>query len=291
MRQNNVKIQNLTKEDFVSTKKLLSDKGIEFYSFTPKDEKPFTLLIKNITEDFDEDEIKAAVEEKVDNVPILDVKKFNSRMWIIQLKDAESSNKVKKLRSILCFGIKVSKFQGSKTLQCRNCQRYNHLASHCNLAYRYVKCGEGHGPKKCKIPSKDENNEKIIIENPDGTKATQVGLKLKCANCEGEHAANYSKCPVRIKMTSEKTNEPKTTPQRKPVTSFRNPSVSFSNVVQSNKKANEFNINNVVQDLFGKDLTNCLSTISNFIPKYNSIANREDKQAAVFNLMFQLCLN
>lgn len=289
-----VKIQNLTKEDFEKTKDLLNKTNTKYFTFTAKDEKPFTLLIKNITNQFQESEVEDAVREKIPDVNILNLKNFNSRMWIVQLKDAESASKIKKLRSLLGFGIVVTKYNGKKILQCRNCQRYNHLAINCKMDYRCVKCAENHGPQKCQIPKKEENIMKIVIEKEDGTKETRIGRQLKCANCSGEHAANYSKCPVREKMMKERES-PVTTPTLNNIpTTFRKDNVSYRNVVINNQsKSNEsrFNINNEIENIFGKNLNTCLNKINNFIPNYKNLKNNEEKKVALFNIMFDLCLN
>lgn len=295
MKQDNVKIQNMTKLDFVETKKLLTAQGLKFYSFTPKDEKPFTLLIKNITNHYTEEEIKYEIESKLPEINVLNVKNFNNRMWIVQLKDAQSATQLKQLRGLLGFRIVVTKFKGNKLLQCCNCQRYNHLAANCNMDYRCVKCGEGHGPAKCKIPKREENNEKFIIDQPDGTKTTRIGHQLKCANCNQDHAASYAKCPVRLRILEEKEQQYKPANNMKATripTNFRNKAVSYSQIISNNSNnAASFNLNNEVQQIFGKNLNNCLAKINQFIPNYNSIKNIDDKKAALFNLMFEICLN
>lgn len=299
MRRQDIKVQNFTKEDFESTKQLLTLQKMEFYTFTPKDEKPFTLLIKNIAEGFDEQEVQAAIIEKIEDINILNIKRFNERMMIIQLRDVDSANKVKKLRSLLGLGIIVTKYHGNNVLQCRNCQRYNHLATNCKMAYRCVKCAEGHGPNNCSIPKKDDNNQQFIVDNPDGTKTKQIGVKLKCANCGGEHAASFRQCPVRIKMMDEKNTQPSQQVTHQPnVRSPINTKSQKSNVssyrdtlVSTNKSKVNFNLNNEIQSHFGKDLNICISKISNFLPRYGSLKTSDDKKIALFNLLFEICQN
>lgn len=287
-----VKIQCLTNIEFQATKEFLKTNNVQFYTFTPKEEKPTTLVIKNISDTYDAEEIKAAIESKVPGINIINLRNLFKLNWLVQLKTKEDVKSLKSIRSLLGQGIKIENFRGNKTMQCKRCQRYNHIALNCNMPYRCVKCGLSHEIGQCTIPSKEENKEVYVIDLPDGTKTTRTGLQLKCANCGGDHAANFSKCPARPvkEVSAPNAQQNRIIQQEKPKTTFRNPNVSYSKTVSSNitSKVNEFNLHQEINELFGKDLNTY--KISNFIPKYNSLQNKEDKKVAMFNLMFQICL-
>ncbi|CAH2087117.1 unnamed protein product [Euphydryas editha] len=68
----------------------------------------------------------------------------------------------------------------SDLTQCKNCQRLNHTAANCSMAYRCVKCKEAHGPGNCPLEKKDEANKTNVF----------------CALCQKYgHPANYKGCP------------------------------------------------------------------------------------------------
>lgn len=83
LRKDNIKIQNQTKEDFEATKRLLEQTNIKLYIFTLKDEKPFTLLLKNLSTEFEESELKAAINEKIEGIKILNIRVFSPKVGIL----------------------------------------------------------------------------------------------------------------------------------------------------------------------------------------------------------------
>lgn len=299
IKKDHVKIQCLTNIEFQATKEFLKASAVQYYTFTPREEKPTTLVIKNISNTYETDEIKAAIEIKVPEIKIITLKNLFKCNWLIQLKTKEDVKSLKSIRSLLGQGIRVENFRGNKIMQCKNCQRYSHIASNCNMPYRCVKCGLSHQVGLCTIPKKEENIGVYAIELPDGTKTTRTGLPLNCANCGDEHASSFSKCPARPVKEEPTQLQPHqqsrhTIQHNKIPTTFRKPNVSYSKIISnnsSNSKVNEFNLNEEIKELFGKDLNFCLTKISNFIPKYNSLESKEDKKIAMFHLMFQICIN
>jgi len=75
--------------------------------------------------------------------------------------------------------------------QCVRCQQLGHTKNYCAIAQRCVKCAGNHWTKECKKP---------------------IDAKPTCANCRGEHPANYKGCPV-YKKKQEALN-----PKQKKVT-------------------------------------------------------------------------
>lgn len=76
-----------------------------------------------------------------------------------------------------CCGLSISvESLKSKTtiIQCHRCQMFGHAQKNCNAQYECLKCGDAHSTHLCTKPRT---------------------TPAKCANCAGEHTANYSKCP------------------------------------------------------------------------------------------------
>lgn len=204
---------------------------------------------------------------------------------------------------LLCFekgSTKLSELQGVKTLfntvvkwrfftrnpddsvQCHRCQRFGHGMRFCNISPSCVKCGEKHLTANCKLPVKANLKD-----------ATVSRSLIRCANCSGNHTANFRGCPSRLtyikqleenrQRASKKTTMPNT---RAPPTSLprinssvqnrlNNPSaaegLSFSQVLQGSgqpeRRADLFSISEflcLARDLFHR-LQGCRSKEQQFL--------------------------
>lgn len=297
IRQETVKIECVNKVDFIATKEVLEKHKINFYSFTPRDEKPFTMVLKNVSTTYEAVEIQEAILEKIPQIDIIQVKHMTRNNWIVQVKNKDSLSELRRLKSILGFGIRIEKYKSTKQImQCKNCQRFNHLSTNCKMPFRCVKCGENHGPGNCTIPDKDHNNEVTVVESKDGSKKTVVGKPLKCVNCGQQHAASYTKCTYRTRI--EQQRAPKFVQIKRNVipTNFRQNNISYSSMAAHSTKQTtvnkqpEIDINEEINNLFGKDINTCVNKIKKFIPKYKNLGIDERPQALV-KLLFELCLD
>ncbi|XP_062541805.1 uncharacterized protein LOC134209790 [Armigeres subalbatus] len=70
-------------------------------------------------------------------------------------------------------------------VQCHRCQKFGHGLRNCNVAPLCVKCGEKHFTKDCSLP-----NKATLKEGNDRD-------RVRCANCSGNHTANFHGCPSR----------------------------------------------------------------------------------------------
>ncbi|KAF7265747.1 hypothetical protein GWI33_020830 [Rhynchophorus ferrugineus] len=64
--------------------------------------------------------------------------------------------------------------------QCTRCQAHGHTETYCRKSYRCVKCAGEHKTGDCTRKVRDE--------------------KVKCANCNGNHPANYKGCAVQRQL-------------------------------------------------------------------------------------------
>lgn len=177
-------------DHFVKIKNALKEKGIQFYTYTPKETKPKTLLVKGIRGAFSTDEIKQElVELGLPNVEFISVTEYqfsrdqpHKHHHLVQVTNTSTTAELFKVKSLAYQRIRWEHLRKPSLFQCRKCQRIGHASANCFLNYRCVKCAGSHEPGKCPIVAKDNRAE------------------LKCANCgKNGHPASYGGCPY-LKM-------------------------------------------------------------------------------------------
>ncbi|XP_017481195.1 PREDICTED: RNA-directed DNA polymerase from mobile element jockey-like [Rhagoletis zephyria] len=98
--------------------------------------------------------------------------------------------------------------------QCKNCQRFTHVASNCYLPYRCVKCIDTHGPGECKIPQKENNNkEHVYTDSETGQLIKKIGIPVSAGisfdeengyvNCLKTHEFESDHSAVELMLESE----------------------------------------------------------------------------------------
>lgn len=98
-------------------------------------------------------------------------------MFYIDIKPKENNKHVYNLKSL---GNNIINCESPHTKriipQCTRCQAYGHTKTYCRKLFRCVKCAGHHETKEC--------TRKYVND------------KVKCANCGGDHPANYKGCLV-----------------------------------------------------------------------------------------------
>lgn len=201
-------VENLT--EYKKALNLLKATNTTFYTYTPKNDKNHTYLLKGLDNNFSEDEILNDLEAlQISDVKFIKVSRFTTKrsrennillpIYIIQVSNDSNVNKLLNIKYFNNYAVNWEKIKKNEITQCHNCQLLGHTAQNCNMSYRCVKCNDPHGPGECKI----EKNA-----NLDNT-------KIYCVNCkEHGHPASYRGCPklveIRKKLT-EKLNRNKET--------------------------------------------------------------------------------
>ena len=306
-------LQLTTIDDFNKVKLLLKQKGHQFWTFTPKGEKPKTLIMKYLPEYYSEDDVLKAVENLG---PIIKVAKHKIH-WMIQFGKSADIENILKTKYILMCRIRFEKFKGADIVQCKNCQRYNHTASNCNMPYRCVKCGEQHGAKNCTLKMVDEHEVKYVKQQ-DGSwkKQTATPKPVFCINCGNNgHTANYKKCPVyqqeiKNKKKAVKQTQQKQQPKREVYVARQvTREVSFADALRNNIDTQQATqgrnaaqtaatpsqqgnfLNKECNELFGKGMTEIFAKFNSFAPSYNKGASKEERQMMMFQLFMDVCCN
>lgn len=316
------KAKTILKPETVADQKILFNvlkkANTKAFTFTPKEEKPVTLLLKGIHGSYNTEEVREAIMAAAPETPLIKVanletaaskrKGIKLNSFIIQVEAGTDTSELIRLRYMLHQKITWEKFRSSGMTQCRNCQCYGHVARNCSAPYRCVKCKGGHGPGECKRN----------VEQP-GDSAEAGGSKKDptppfCTLCNKDgHTANYRGCPTYqrlLKQREEKRSELASRKQQawKSVNSYVEKGKSFASLFNSNNnktnKTNNINqtrststnnpeINNFLtkecHDLFGTNMFSLLSKVKDFLPKYRSLKTKLDKQSAYLEFLVSIC--
>lgn len=176
--------------------KYLVERKIHYFTYTRRDEKPFSYVVKNLPTDLGEMSVKLAFVALKFNV--IKLRKISKTVWFLQLKSKGNTGNITKVKRILDHDVTIEKFKRKFTIQCKNCQRLGHAAFNCCFEYRCVKCSESHDPGQCSIPKR---NPEDIGKLPDEE------TKLKCALCGEGHAANYKDCTFKATYEQNKIKQ------------------------------------------------------------------------------------
>lgn len=176
--------------------KILIDLKWEFYTYTPREEKPKTLVLKGVRGGYDEIDVKTEIESlnlneiKITKVSKLTFNRNNMPLhhFIVQLTNDSTKTQLTSIKFLLNQKISWENLRRKNIFQCRNCQRAGHASSNCHLARRCVKCAGNHPHGECTLVKEEPRNN------------------LTCANCgEKGHPASYMGCPY-LKLAQDMKN-------------------------------------------------------------------------------------
>ena len=169
---------------------------IEFHTYTPAAEQPMKVVLSGLPV-YDVDELETELAGL--GVHVSELKLFSrkvvgmeeSALYLLHFpKGSTKLADLQKIRAIFNIVVRWRYFERkpSDAVQCHRCQRFGHGMRNCNLAALCVKCGEKHFSADCRLPNKAE----LARVDKNATREA-----IKCANCSGQHTANYRGCPTR----------------------------------------------------------------------------------------------
>lgn len=199
-----------TVQDHTMVKQYLEREKISFFTFTPKILRPYSLVVRGLSDTYDVDDLKEFIEERKLNLKVVNIiKAFNDR-WIVQLDRESDIGAFRKLRYLLNCRVSIGRYRKKGITQCRNCQRFGHASTNCSMPYRCVKCGGDHGPGKCAVPNKEQEKEVLKTDPKTGQVVKTVEHPVRCVNCGNEgHVASSKQCPVRRRILEGRTGNRK----------------------------------------------------------------------------------
>lgn len=175
---------------------LLKEKKINSYSFTPKDQRQVSLILRGLYYLSDLTDIKSALDVLVPNT-ISKVSKFSTPfslkskietgLFLISLHPGKKLGDINHIRFVLSQAVLWETPKAKmKEIQCRRCQHWGHVARNCNRKFTCVKCDLDHEPGECLLTR--DNNSKPF-----------------CNNCKQfGHPANWRGCSAFKNFVSEK---------------------------------------------------------------------------------------
>lgn len=175
---------------------ILRTKNIHSYSFTPKELKQQSLILRGLATDTEVEAIKRELDTRVPDT-VASVTKFktprsvkqnvDTGLFLVSLLPGKSLSNVSNIHGLQNQVISWEKpKRKDSNVQCHRCQRWGHISRNCNSAYNCVKCDQEHAPGECQRSREDSSDP-------------------YCSNCEKTgHPANWRGCPTYKKYLTVK---------------------------------------------------------------------------------------
>lgn len=204
-----VKVMAKTSDKYTLIIKGLKDKKTKFYTYQPKQERTFRVVLRGLHHSTELTELKDEIEkEDHEIVNIWNIKQRTTKiplpLFFVELKTKENNKEIYKKEYLMKSRIKFEPPHPKKEIpQCINCQEYGHTKKFCFKTPKCVKCAGDHPTTDCK--RKVRNDE------------------VKCVLCSGNHPANYKGCTIykeiqkrKFPTLREKTISPPAKPMPSP---------------------------------------------------------------------------
>lgn len=180
-------IQCGSKADKVEVIKLLKHSNLQFHTFAEKDEKSQVYILKGLS-GYSDAEVNDLLTQNIKDytLKVTRISKADSPHPVFRVLFQGNKINVEFLQHNHRFigYLKVSwekiRQDHKRPTQCFRCQGWGHTTLGCNRNFKCVKCAGDHEPGKCQRKNRDDDS-----------------VPLKCANCGGNHPANFTDCEKR----------------------------------------------------------------------------------------------
>ncbi|GFW61841.1 nucleic-acid-binding protein from transposon X-element [Trichonephila clavipes] len=204
-------------DEYRKLAQFLRHEGVEYKSFMLKSDRPLKLLIRGLPTFTKVEEIRVEIEREgfqIHKISRLQKFKTKAAMPLIYLQLVNDAKADTIFQFTEMFGTQISfeRYDNSRNKrpnQCWRCQGFFHSSEVCHLPIKCLKCAGPHEAKNCNR----------AFEDP-----------LICANCGGEHAANWRQCP-----RFPKTKNNKKAPQKGNQNKNQHPKGNNPNNLPQNK--------------------------------------------------------
>jgi hypothetical protein len=187
-----------TTEVYDKVKRRWIEENVCFHTYTGKNDKRHTYVIKGLHGDIDATDISEELRSK--SIDVINVNKMKGTirpMYMVSIRGETKLSTLTNVAKYICYTrVTWERYVSKrKATQCHRCQKWGHATSNCYGDPKCLKCAESHLTKDCKKPQT---------------------TPAKCANCEGSHPANYTSCSAYLKRMEKTAGKKKTTEQRPP---------------------------------------------------------------------------
>lgn len=217
-----VKLNTFETEAYRSTVKYLKDTNIKFHTYQLKNERAFRVVLKGLHHSSDTTVIKSEIEKhghKVKNITVI-INRFTKQpynLFYLDLLPETNNKEIYLINKIENAVVTVEPPIKSKNIvQCYRCQELGHTKAYCFKQFCCLKCGEEHDTTVCKKP----NNVPAV-----------------CANCGGDHPANFKRCRYYLNVLSSRSPQSIPKPVSAPTPGFNNAQFPLLNNRQSAQAA------------------------------------------------------
>lgn len=302
---------------FVS--RILTEAGTNFYTFTPRELKPTSFLLRGLTalhpiEEIVESVLAAGVpglaEVKISNFPTRMSRENGtcSNLFSIQVSPGTDLKELSKLRMLMHHRVTLEPLKRQDVLQCHRCQRFGHISYNCRMPPRCVRCAENHASNECPLKDTDGEHEQI-----------------KCVLCGQNHTSSYRGCQKRLNFIEGRAKKAavdkgRAVNNKKLGTivneadfpafgASRGSSTSFAKIVERAKHDAASNRNRQqipsasegtstgndiaffmkeATDFFGQNPFKILPKLKAFLPRYKAIKDQNTRMGEMLNFMMSL---
>lgn len=291
--KNGTLVRTTTNNDFRAVVNRLKTTNTDFHTYQLDEDKTTKVVLLGLTDKPIEEVIRILNDENITPVSVkklgIKQKRYDDQaVYLLHFK--KGTVEMKLLRSITALDHQIVKWRyfsnSSQIMQCKNCQKYGHGAANCYRPPVCIKCAEHHGSSNC--PAAKSATDGILPTH-----------KLKCANCGGNHTANYFGCPVRINKSASVKEKQKPTGSKQAFVNGNfphlpskqtsppnppHPSLTFAERVSTNPFAKVTANSN---EMFKSD--ELIEIVKETFASMRMCTNKEDQIMVVFKIVQKFC--
>lgn len=204
------KVTCSSEADYEKVKSLLATTNAEFYTHDRADSRPFKVVLTGLPDCYP-DSLKEQLKFEIGLEPVA-VYKMSRRaegpshkatQFLIHFpKGSTTLKQLQQVRTVDRIVVHWEMYRQRKNdvTHCQNCLHFGHGARNCHMYSRCNRCGDAHHTDECE---------------------QEATVKLRCANCQGQHQATDRSCPKRaeflqIRKKASTTNQPGRKPTKLP---------------------------------------------------------------------------
>ena len=181
-----IKINANDSDEYRDIDKYLESIKCLYYTYQNKQTRPYSVMLKGLPGGIDVSTVLATVQEEY---PLLKATRVTQKlkwptkekldMYIVDFETGADVKKIHEITRLYNCRVKIESIRNNDVVpQCKRCQEFGtHTQNYCKRRPRCVKCGKNHETASCVKPKSDAPT---------------------CANCGGDHTANYRQCPVAV---------------------------------------------------------------------------------------------